>query len=176
MQEDIIKLLTENSKPRKVPKNTILLHEGEVCRSFVFLKDGITRHYFTDRKGNDVTKNFSTGPATFMYSISSFITQEPGIVQCETLSDVVLYEIDFQNFQKLLETPVFSDFWSKKLSKFIVKKENKEISLLRDDATTRYNTFLKDFPGLLNKIPHYYIASYLSISPETLSRIRKTIS
>jgi len=142
----------------------------------VFLKDGITRHYFTDRKGNDVTKNFSTGPATFMYSISSFITQEPGIVQCETLSDAELYEVDYLSFQKLLKNPEFNTFWNNKLSKFIVKKENKEISLLRDDATTRYQTFLNDFPGLLNKIPHYYIASYLSISPETLSRIRKSIS
>ena len=70
----------------------------------------------------------------------------------------------------------FLNFWNNMLSSFILKKEKKEIALLRDSATQRYLQFLENFPGVLNEIPHYYIASYLSISPETLSRIRKSIS
>ena len=95
---------------------------------------------------------------------------------CESLSEVEIFELKYEDFQELLRNSEFQSFWSDTLSKFIIKKENKEISLLKDSALHRYENFLKDFPGLLNEIPHYYIASYLSINPETLSRIRKQIS
>jgi len=161
---------------RREPKNTILLKEGELSKTFVHLKSGIIRHYFTDADGNDLTKNFLVGPCNFLFSMSSFISQTPGIVQCEALTEVEIYEMNYENFQKMLKDHEFLSFWNSKLINFILKKERKEIALIRDDATKRYLQFLKDFPGLLNKIPHYYIASYLSISPETLSRIRKNIS
>jgi CRP-like cAMP-binding protein len=164
------------SRYRKVPKNTILLEEGETCKTFVHMRKGIIRHFFTDQNGDDISKNFITAPGDFFYSISSFLTQTPSSVMCESLSEVEIFELKYEDFQELLRNSEFQSFWSDTLSKFIIKKENKEISLLKDSALHRYENFLKDFPGLLNEIPHYYIASYLSINPETLSRIRKQIS
>jgi len=172
LQEKIITY----SKYKQVPKNTILLKEGELCKTFVYLKNGVIRHYFTDRSGDDITKNFIKAPTYFCYSLSSFVSQKPGIIECETLSDVELYEMSYNNFQEMMQNADFLNFWNNLLSTFILKKERKEIALLRDNATQRYIQFLKNFPGVLNEIPHYYIASYLSISPETLSRIRKSIS
>lgn len=168
--------IIKKSKHKRIVKNTILLHEGELCNKFVYLEKGILRHYFTNKKGNDITKNFIKAPAYFCYSLSSFVSQTPGIIQCETLNEVELWEMTYENFQEMMKGLDFSNFWNNKLSSFILKKERKEIALLRDDATQRYIQFMKDFPGVLNEIPHYYIASYLSISPETLSRIRKSIS
>jgi len=168
--------IISKSKFKKVPKNTILLKEGELCKTFVYLKKGIIRHYFTDRKGNDITKNFIKAPAYFCYSLSSFFSKIPGVIQCETLSEVELYEMTYENFLEMLQNFDFLNLWNNILSSFILKKEKKELALLRDNSTQQYLQFLKEFPGVLNEIPHYYIASYLSISPETLSRIRKSIS
>lgn len=175
MDELQIKIISK-SEHKNIQKNEILLRESETCNTFVFLKRGIVRHSFSDVNGKDITKNFIIGPAYFFYSLSSFISQESSSVQCEALTEVELYEMKLDDFNQLLDNNKFYELWSKLLTSYIVKKEIKELSFMKDDALKRYELFLKDFPGLLNQIPHYYIASYLSISPETLSRIRKTIS
>lgn len=166
----------ERARYRLVTKHTILHREGELCDTFVFLKSGVLRHYFVDNRGDDITKNILKGPGYLCYSFSSFVSRKPGIIQCDALSELELYELSHYDFCEMLTDPEFSAFWHQKISSFILKKEKKELSLIRDDAKTRYLAFLEDYPGLINEIPHFYIASFLSISPETLSRIRKSIS
>jgi CRP-like cAMP-binding protein len=174
--DKLIEKIISSSKHRKIPKDTLLLQEGVTCDCFVYIKSGIVRHFFNDQKGNEITKNFIEAPACFLYSVSSFLSQTPSRIMCEALSDVELFEVNHNDFFELLNDSEFLTYWNTLLSKFVIKKEMKEISMLKDSALQRYENFLKDFPGLLNRIPHYFIASYLSISPETLSRIRKQIS
>lgn len=164
------------SKYRRIPKNVLLLKEGEKCETFVFMKKGIVRHSFTDIDGNDITKNFIVGPSYFFYSLSSFISKTDSSIQCKTITEVELYEMPLDVFNAMLKEKAFLELWNGHLSNYILKKEIKEISFMKDSALKRYQMFLEDFPSLLNQIPHYYIASYLSVSPETLSRIRKSIS
>lgn len=168
--------IISRSKHRRIPKNVLLLDEGEKCETFVFLKKGIVRHAYSDINGNDISKNFMVGPVYFFYSLSSFISKTRSSVRCETLSEVELYELSLDDFNLMLKNKEFAELWNSLLSGFILKKEVKELSFMKDSALKRYELFLKEYPGLLNQIPHYYIASYLSISPETLSRIRKSIS
>ncbi|TAJ09036.1 Crp/Fnr family transcriptional regulator [Marinilabiliaceae bacterium JC017] len=172
----LIERIITKATHKRFPKNTILLKAGETADKFVFLKSGITRHFLIDSHGNDITKNFSQGPCFVLYSMSSFLSRTPSDIQLETLSDVELYELDYDSFVEMKSDPQFLELWNNILVNFVIKKEKKEIALLRDDTTRKYLDFLKDFPYLLNKIPHYYIASYLSVSPETLSRIRRKIS
>ncbi|MCT4614086.1 MAG: Crp/Fnr family transcriptional regulator [Marinifilaceae bacterium] len=172
----LIEYIKKNSTKRIEYKKTILLREGQIADKFIFIEKGIVRHFYVDKEGNDITKNFIIAPAYFMYSISSFISQKAGIVQCESLSPVLLWEISYDKFQEMLAENEFNELWQKVLVDFIVKKERKEISLLRESAKERYLNFMDEFPGLLNKIPHYYIASYLCIKPETLSRVRAKIA
>ncbi len=168
MKEVIIK----NSKKRAISKGTVLFREGDVCRSFVYLHSGIARHFVLEMSGKEITKNFTVGGNFASYSISSFLSQQKGIVQFEAITDLVIYELSYTNWLELMTEKKFQEFWNNLLTNFIIKKEKKELSLLRDNALKRYNDFQRDFPELLDKIPHYYIASYLSVSPETLSRIR----
>lgn len=164
------------SEHKLFPKNTFLLKEGERCTSFIFLKKGVVHHSFIDINGNEITKKFIQAPAYFFYSLSSFISKDSSAIQCKSLSEVELYEMPLCSFKELLNEWDFHQLWINLLSVYILKKEKKEISFMKDNALSRYENFLNDFPGLLNRIPHYYIASYLSISPETLSRIRRHIS
>ncbi len=174
--EKLKETILERSIFKKASKHTILLEEEGICDNIVYLKNGITRHFLLDHKGIDITKNFTVGPSFVLYSISSFLTKTGSQVQFEAISDIEYYELAYDDYLELMKSTEFVSFWNSMLTNFILKKEKKEISLLKYDAVTRYSIFLEDFPGLLNKIPHYYIASYLSITPETLSRIRKTIS
>jgi len=174
--DEIYAKIISKSEYRQLPKNTRLLKEGDLCQTFVHLKRGVVRHSFINEEGEEITKNFIMAPAYFLYSLTSFLTQTASVVQCETLTDVELYELSMDDFNGLLSEVFFSKLWNGMLTNFIIKKEKKEMSLMKDNALERYERFLRDFPGLLNEIPHYYIASYLSISPETLSRIRKSIS
>lgn len=173
--DELQKRIISKSKHKEISKHHKLLSEGEICDTFVFMRKGIIRHSFSDINGDDITKNFIVGPAYFFYSFSSFISQKPSSIECETLSDVELYEMSLKDFNYMLNEGEFNKLWNGHLSQYIIKKELKELSLMKDSALKRYEIFLHDFPGLLNQIPHYYIASYLSISPETLSRIRKSI-
>ena len=175
--DKLLDKIRDKSKYRQCARNVILLEEGEIAKSLLFIKKGIIRHAFSDINGNDITKNFIIGPAYFFHSLSSFITQTPSMIYCETLSDVELYEMKHEDFKTLLkEDHEFQDLWNRLLSRYIIKKEIKELSMMKDSALKRYEMFLNDYPGLLNQIPHYYIAAYLSVTPETLSRIRKEIS
>lgn len=174
--EQLHQLFTEKSTFKRYPKNTILLKEGAIANKMIYIKSGVVRHFFRDRDGNEITKNFIQAPNFFLYSLSSFITQTPTTVLCEALTDVELYELPREEYEQMMQNKKFIQLWNQMLTNYILKKEKKEMAVMQDKAITRYNQFLKDFPGLLNQIPHYYIASYLAISPETLSRIRKKIS
>lgn len=174
--EQLYQLFTEKSTFKSYSKNTLLIKEGAIANKMIYIKRGVVRHYFLDRDGNEITKNFIQAPNFLFYSLSSFISQTPTTVLCEALTDVELYELPREEYEHLMKRAEFVQLWNQILINYIIKKEKKEMSIMQDKADTRYNQFLKDFPGLLNQIPHYYVASYLSISPETLSRIRKKIS
>jgi len=175
-KDQLSEIIISKSSLKKIPKSTLLIKEGDICDTFIFLKKGIVHHSFLDINGNEIIKNFIVGPTYFFYSLSSFISKDNSAIQCKTLTNVELYEMNLENFKELLKQKYFFNLWNDLLSYYIIKKEKKELSFMKDDALTRYKNFLLDFPGLLNKIPHYYIASYLSISPETLSRIKRKIS
>jgi len=174
--EELVKIILSKSRFKAVSKNTILLQEGSICDRITYLKNGITRHFLLDAEGNDITKNFSVGPSFVAYSISSFLSQTESQIQFEALSNLEIYELSYNDYLELKNNPDFVILWNDLLSNYIYKKEKKEISLLKDNASKRYLDFLQDFPGLMNKIPQYYIASYLSITPESLSRIRKKLT
>ena len=172
--EDLETRILSKATHKKFKEKTILLEENKIADTFIFIKSGVVRHFFIDEKGDDITKNFILAPAYFAYSLSSFLSKEKGIIQCQALTDIEVYELAYVDFIELSKDNDFLTLWNNVIANFIIKKEKKELALLKKDAKIRYLDFLRDFPGLINIIPHYYVASYLSIAPETLSRIRKT--
>lgn len=170
-----LELILNKSDFRTIQKGEFLLKEGRVCNSLIYIKKGITRHLILDSKGIELTKNFTQEGNFVLGSISSFLTNEKTITQLQALTDLEYYELSYTNFTELMKNTDFVTFWDSLLCNYIIKKEKKEIAMVIGDASSRYLDFLNDFPNLVNRIPHYYIASYLGISSETLSRIRRKL-
>ena len=167
----------------KYAKKTLLHREGETPRFFYWVTKGVFRSGFTDKKGNEYTRNFFTAD-TVPYAVlyGSFATQSPSFSFVESIEEGEVLSWHYDYIQKLQETNSrWLNFFRKELEKIFYLLENKEFRLYTFTPEERYLAFLKTAPELSNRIPQHYIASYIGVSPEALSRIRgriqsKTIS
>jgi len=163
------------TKKINLKKDEFFLRAGEIPRNIGFNYSGLLRLYYIDNSGKDITKHFCTeGSAAVSYS--SFILREPSRFSIQALEDSIVFTLSYENYLKLLASHVCWQNAARKLSEIIlILKEKRESELLLLDAHERYRIFLADFPTLSNRIPQYYIASYLNIAPESLSRIKAVI-
>lgn len=159
-------------KPRTIKKNSILLHGGEVCKEFYYIKTGSLRLYFIDKNGHEKTRyvllDNSIGTA-----LDSFIFQKPSFEFIDALEDSELYVIshnDFYRFNK--ELIPWKIFYQKVLEvsySFQIKKIKELVTLT---AKQRYDRLAKENPALLQRLSNKVLASYLDVREETLSRLK----
>jgi len=141
--------------------------------SLGYVARGLFRLYVVDRSGNEATLAF-TGENMFMSSYGAFILNQIQPVYIQALEDSEVYVISRTEFLKFWETDAeLKDVLQKVTELDCLRIRKREIGFLLYDAQTRYFNFLEDFQKYANRIKLWYIASYLGISPETLSRIRK---
>ncbi|MEO1450147.1 MAG: Crp/Fnr family transcriptional regulator, partial [Bacteroidota bacterium] len=153
-------------------RKKLLAQPHQMVDKVFFMKNGIVRHY-VKRDSRQFTKNFIKGPLFMIPSLTNFFLETPSRIYCETLSEINAVEWarkDLFNFAD--HHPNLYRFMLKGVTKAFHKKELKEIAHNELDAQNRYLNFLQEFPTLAHEIPAQYIASYLGIRPETLSRIR----
>ena len=135
------------------PKGAIALNEGEVAHEIVFVGKGMLRQYYY-KNGKDVTEHFSYEGCIVM-CIESFLKQVPTKLIVETLEPVVFY-------QKILEYS-------------LIVSQIKADSWRFESARERYNLLLETHPEIIKRAPLAHIASYLLMTPETLSRVRSGV-
>ncbi|MCC5611286.1 Crp/Fnr family transcriptional regulator [Nostoc sp. CHAB 5834] len=158
-------------KKQIVPKNTLILTEGQVCRPLYFLERGLLR-FFVLRGGNEITKYFTDAPYVFT-SQKSFTAQQFAQESINTLEDCILWRMTYDDAYRLLEISSWNTFIRKLLQE--VQQYTEEIleALQTQTAETRYQTMLVNQASLIQRVSLKYIASYLGIAPQSLSRIRK---
>lgn len=169
--------LTFSSRLRKrtFPKKTILLETGQTENYLSFIEEGIVRCYIPGEE-NDLTFAFIF-TNSFVSAYDSFLEQSPSVYQMETLADTVLWSLTFNNLQDIYrETAIGNVIGRKAAEDLFLKKSIRELSLLKDSAEARYLQLFSEQPHLLLQVPLKYIASYIGITPQALSRIRKRIS
>jgi CRP-like cAMP-binding protein len=160
---------------KEISKKTCLLKKGQIERYLSFIEKGIIRFYI---RGESEDKTFSFAFANnFVSAYDSFIAQQPCAYYVETLTDATLWSINYQDLQYVYEETGSGN----KIGRFasedlFLKKSKRELSLLHDTAEERYLKLFSEQPHLLQQIPLKYIASYIGITPQALSRIRKRIS
>lgn len=161
-------------KPIKLYKKELFLNEGDIPNRIAFNISGALRCYYIDINGNDITKFFSFEGSFCSYS--GLILRNESKYNIEALEDCVLMTADYNSFEKMIENNIF---WLKVIKKFqdniLIYKENRESSFLLETATERYINFKNEFPKVEERINQRYIASYLGISPVSLSRIRNKL-
>ncbi|MCX6234008.1 MAG: Crp/Fnr family transcriptional regulator [Bacteroidetes bacterium] len=157
---------------RHLKKGDYFVEADKTCRYFGFIAKGLMRAYLL-LDGDEVTTCFCS-ENTFATSTTSFITQTPSSVSIQAMEDTVLLTISWDHLHQLYKQ---YPFWMK-VGMIIIEKEFMSLECQRQcydtqAAEDRYMLLMKENPGIVNRIPLQYIASYLGITPETLSRIRK---
>ncbi len=159
-----------------VPKNTELFREGDKVKYLYIMIDGVARGYNITPDGRDVTNCFvlgygrilSTAPAIneciAVVSAETLIPCRIALLPCDELAKIMCASIEIFKFY---EKQMFSAQTDAMMHTQVIQSCT---------ARKRYDWFLENYPGVIDKIPHLHIASFLSITPVTLSRIRRALS
>jgi CRP-like cAMP-binding protein len=164
-------VLQDHFKKISCAKNEYLLKEGQVCRHLYFLEKGALRGFY-NLDGKEITHWFGF-EKDFVTSFHSFITQQPSIENIQLLEGSVLWSIS-----KEALTALFNDFHEIErlmriaYEKYYIRLEERFVNGQFKTAAERYENLLEQSPHILERVSLGYIASYLGISQETLSRVR----
>jgi len=169
--EDILPYLSV----RNIDEGAYFLRNGKICKEIAFVEKGLLRLFYLN-DGKEVTNCFCK-ENTITTSYSSLVTQKESDIAIQAIEPSKLIVFSYDSLQKLYEKNLF---WQQ-LGRLAV--ENELITMechnrfLRDfSATERYKQILEEENEILQRVPLNYLATYLQIAPETLSRIRKKIS
>lgn len=159
-----------------IEKGEFLLQAGQVASHIHFLCKGALRAFITDPDGNVYNKNiFLEG--CFCGSKVSLLLNAPSQFTIEALEDAVLINISYKRYRAFIsENQDLKNFYIAYIEKnWIIEKEQREISLVMENATERYLKLLQKHPDIDKRIPKLHIASHLGVTPTQLSRIRKDL-
>lgn len=155
-------------------KRDFLSREGTICTRICIVTKGILRSYYV-KDGEQLTTYFNT-EGTVATALRSYLKVVPAHENIQALTEVEMLVIEKKDLNQLFEDiPSWNKLARIVMEQLYVKMEERSISLQYDTAKERYLKFLKDFPGIIQIIPLQYIASFVGITPETLSRIRKSL-
>ncbi len=151
------------------------LREVEICTRYGFIMKGCVRLYFLVN-GEEICKDLLF-EKTFTGSLASFTLQKPAYFNVAAVEESTLLEIHRTDLLNLFEKyAVWQKLGRMMAEGLAIRKELREISFLKDSPEERYRKLLEEQPMVLQRVPLQYIASYLGMKPETLSRIRNRIS
>ena len=152
-------------------KNALLLTEGKRCRHLYFLEGGALRGYY-NLEGKEVTHWFAFAQ-DFVTSFHSFITEKPAVENIQLLEESRLWAISKESLNGLMSRyHEIERLVRIAYENYYIRLEERFVNAQFKTATERYQELLLQSPHILEKVPLGFIASYLGISPETLSRIR----
>jgi len=163
--------------PKKLRRKQYLLQEGDVCKYVAFVEKGLLRSVTVDDKGHELTTQFAF-EGWWIADQVSFLTGEPSEYNIEALEDCELLLLTKQAEDEMLEKiPKFERYFRILLQNNLIATQKRLASSLSQTAEERYNELIISCPDTLPKrIPQHMLASFLGISPETFSRIRKQMS
>jgi CRP/FNR family transcriptional regulator, anaerobic regulatory protein len=154
------------------PKKKVLVRPGEISRKIYFIRDGFARACYHDAEGREHTTWFM-GPGDFMISVYSFFSQQPAAEQVELLADSRLLSITWDQLQSLYAGHPEFNFHGRIITqKYYIQSEERAVLLRTKKPAERYRMLLAKYPKLLQQASLGQIASFLSITQETLSRLR----
>lgn len=161
---------------RKLKKGEILLHYGEVCKNNYFVISGCLRNYSIDEYGGEHILAFA--PADWWTSdLYSYLTETPSEYIIDALAPSEIFEIRKEDMESIFErVPKFERMFRILFQNAMVTHLNRLKQVMSVSAEERYLQFIKRYPNIYTEIPLKYIASYLGISPEFLSKIRNKIA
>lgn len=161
---------------RFLKADTNIVNQGQATTELFFVASGIVRYFVVDDRGNEANKTFTRAPC-FVGSTTALIKNQPARISLAVMRDTPALAINWSAFQDLMrESHPLESYYRQGLEQLFVMKEERESSLLLESAQARYLAFLASHEDILDQIPQYHIASYLGISPVSLSRIKSQLT
>lgn len=174
MTEEGKSILADNITPREVYKGEIILKEGEISTDIIFVGKGMLRRFYFKNK-KDITEQFSyeNGIVT---SVESLLKQEPSKSMIEAIEQSTIFLLPYDRIKILIETyPEINRFYRSILEDMLIQAQAKADSWRFESAKERYSRLLKEHPAIVQRATLAQVASYLLMTPETLSRVRSQL-
>ena len=162
--------------PKKLRKKQYLLPEEDVCRFIAFVEKGALRSYSIDEKGVEGIIQFALEGWTIS-DLYSFLTAEPATYNIDALEDSELVLISKTAHEELLKIMPKYETWVRiQITGAYIAMQRRLTSIISLSLEDRYASFTALYPEIFQRVPQHMIASYMGLTPETLSRVRNRIS
>jgi CRP-like cAMP-binding protein len=173
ISDEELQIIRAASTEKKLRKWQSILHDGEVWKINCFIATGCFRLYRFDKNGTDHTLRFGVDN-WWISDQESYNHGTPSLNNIESLSASTIIIWTKENWDELMTTiPALNLFYEKLLARSYETSQHRIYSLISGSAEEKYLEFQKTYPKVFNKVPLHMVASYLGISRETLSRVRK---
>ena len=170
----LIRQLTEETKQKSVKKGEVIAQEGEVQSWVYFLSNGVLRGFFLDAKGRDITDCFVFQCGDPVVSCIQF--GEASFVSIEALTNCELFAVSVFDLMDLLDSnPQLVRIYNELLTRSLRYHWSMKALMYQYTAMERYQWFLKNYPGLIDRVSGKHVASLLGMTSVTLSRLKRAI-
>lgn len=168
-------LLRERIGIRRYRKGQFVVQHGDVCRHESYVVNGCLQQFFTDADGNDHVVMFAT-EGWWIADLESFLNGTPARFNVECLEDCVLAQFESTVLEELyVRIPALERFFRIIIQRAYISSQRRVVENVSMPAKDRYQAFAERYPLLIQRLPQYRIASYLGMSREFLSKVRKQL-
>jgi CRP-like cAMP-binding protein len=172
-EEELIK---QYLTPKKLRKKQYLLQEGDVCKYVAFVENGALKAYVVDDAGTESIVQFAL-EGWIISDLYSFLTGEPATYNIDAFEDAELVLISKAAHESLLQIlPKYETFIRLQITGAYIALQRRLTSIISQPLEERYRNFLSLYPQIAQRVPQHMIASYMGLTPETLSRVRRRMS
>ncbi len=174
--EEEVKIISSVIQKKMFKKGTRIIKADDIVTTTYGIQNGCLRTFYIDKHGKEHTLQFGI-QGWWITDFTAFFSSSKAIMNLEVLRDASLYQLSLKDREYLFtRIPKFETFIRKKLENSYAAFQKRILSNLSQTATERYLSFIKTYPNIEKSVKNYHIASYLGITTESLSRIRKELS
>ena len=174
-EKEVIQIQASFEK-NHLKKGITLLEANETVFNQYYVHNGCLRTYFIDKNGKEHTLQFAIND-WWISDYTAFFSSTKAIMNIEVIQDATLYKISKKNMESLFkEIPQLETFFRKKMEKAFSSFQKRILANLSQSAKEKYVSFINTYPNIEQSVKNYHIASYLGITTESLSRIRKELA
>jgi CRP-like cAMP-binding protein len=162
--------------PKKLRKRQFLLNAGDVCQYTAFVEKGLLRSYSIDENAHEHVIQFAM-EGWWISDMGSLFSGDPSVYNIEAVEDSELLLVTRAAQDEMIETmPCMEKYFRMLIQRHVVALQRRLTNTMSLTAEEKYTAMMAKYPELISRVPQQQLASYLGITPETLSRIRKSVS